>query len=861
MEEPSVMDMFFPSSHQDTTEQEVQKSNGGGKFACRSSMMALMTLLSAELMYKVAARSAFSEACPAIVGLIAVGLAPLMPLRDKSSRQSDGGDSFTLGCSQQEILAAAWFVAGCFFRSQASSHSKVVKLEGDGWSDIYANALWELAFCGPQIAISQLRFPYRKTYMVLVAHLVSDIAVWLGGALNQAEVPNASSGEASIAPFWTFFLRLAVHIVITMMCLCQAYRFESMAREMIEVSSTLEYRHQVEERLVEVLDRVLCETYGCVAYTDASSTLNVLRGNEKLDEVFGGNVVGQPLLCRAHGVKESWRLVSYMRELIEQSKSSTPDVPFVHEQSNTEFEFQHSSGQSFRALTLAVYLPGSAKAGRKECVMIGFRCLPDLDEQLVNEIDPAALEANKKPDTSPQISAEDSAKLSITPDSAPVPVPEGAHPTAAAAEATKTRDKQVAVPHAAELPALAPRAAPAAPVAPAASAAPAAPAAPAALVPSAAPAAPVAPAAPAAPAASLAAPAASLAPAAPQMTVSRVWYIEPPPGISLPTDATSVSCESVKAPAAVEPPPALTSSPGLALSAAPGLVAPHSNFEPPPGMTSPFAAAPEVVVPIVATAPEASETPAAAGPQVVVSPVASANEGAPKNLNAVVAASKLPATGASKPAASVSRSPEPIKVSLEQNLATIQPRKSTGSWGHPDTCGEPCKFVWTIKGCKDGDQCLRCHMCTWKKTRAAPTATRAAPTARGEKDTGQSVLRPSYTTNNDKPKASGRRHDKRSRKKSPARVETRFEPQRSEQEAEPFNPEFDLPYVQENVMMDPLPVAVSELVDEYGSLRDPPSTFPTSFSPIGHGSKLAQFRDLPPDTRGEDIARDRKSVV
>mmetsp|Transcript_49005 Transcript_49005/g.142713 ORF Transcript_49005/g.142713 Transcript_49005/m.142713 type:complete len:151 (-) Transcript_49005:135-587(-) len=41
---------------------------------------------------------------------------------------------------------------------------------------------------------------------------------------------------------------------------------------------------------------------------------------------------------------------------------------------------------------------------------------------------------------------------------------------------------------------------------------------------------------------------------------------------------------------------------------------------------------------------------------------------------------------------------------------------SAGSAGHPLFCAEPCKFVCTRRGCKDGDTCARCHLCTWHKS-------------------------------------------------------------------------------------------------------------------------------------------------
>eukprot|EP00929_Paragymnodinium_shiwhaense_P120698 TRINITY_DN92720_c0_g1_i1.p1 TRINITY_DN92720_c0_g1~~TRINITY_DN92720_c0_g1_i1.p1 ORF type:complete len:332 (-),score=58.31 TRINITY_DN92720_c0_g1_i1:34-1029(-) len=44
---------------------------------------------------------------------------------------------------------------------------------------------------------------------------------------------------------------------------------------------------------------------------------------------------------------------------------------------------------------------------------------------------------------------------------------------------------------------------------------------------------------------------------------------------------------------------------------------------------------------------------------------------------------------------------------------------SVGSAGHPDKCAAPCKYHWKAKGCKDGAACSRCHMCPWKRQKAA----------------------------------------------------------------------------------------------------------------------------------------------
>ena len=40
---------------------------------------------------------------------------------------------------------------------------------------------------------------------------------------------------------------------------------------------------------------------------------------------------------------------------------------------------------------------------------------------------------------------------------------------------------------------------------------------------------------------------------------------------------------------------------------------------------------------------------------------------------------------------------------------------SRGSLGHPLLCATPCSFFRSARGCKDGDRCVRCHICTWKR--------------------------------------------------------------------------------------------------------------------------------------------------
>jgi len=40
---------------------------------------------------------------------------------------------------------------------------------------------------------------------------------------------------------------------------------------------------------------------------------------------------------------------------------------------------------------------------------------------------------------------------------------------------------------------------------------------------------------------------------------------------------------------------------------------------------------------------------------------------------------------------------------------------SVGSTGHPYSCGAACKYAQKSKGCKDGVNCERCHLCRWSR--------------------------------------------------------------------------------------------------------------------------------------------------
>jgi len=40
---------------------------------------------------------------------------------------------------------------------------------------------------------------------------------------------------------------------------------------------------------------------------------------------------------------------------------------------------------------------------------------------------------------------------------------------------------------------------------------------------------------------------------------------------------------------------------------------------------------------------------------------------------------------------------------------------SAGSAGHPEQCGQPCKYVRRKTGCRDSKRCTDCHLCQWRQ--------------------------------------------------------------------------------------------------------------------------------------------------
>mmetsp|Transcript_3393 Transcript_3393/g.7562 ORF Transcript_3393/g.7562 Transcript_3393/m.7562 type:complete len:290 (-) Transcript_3393:1012-1881(-) len=61
--------------------------------------------------------------------------------------------------------------------------------------------------------------------------------------------------------------------------------------------------------------------------------------------------------------------------------------------------------------------------------------------------------------------------------------------------------------------------------------------------------------------------------------------------------------------------------------------------------------------------------------------------------------------------------PPPCAPVLRHVLGLPDDCPSVGSLKHPYGCADFCKYAKKPKGCKDGDACIRCHICTNKKPR------------------------------------------------------------------------------------------------------------------------------------------------
>mmetsp|Transcript_9811 Transcript_9811/g.17626 ORF Transcript_9811/g.17626 Transcript_9811/m.17626 type:complete len:222 (-) Transcript_9811:443-1108(-) len=52
----------------------------------------------------------------------------------------------------------------------------------------------------------------------------------------------------------------------------------------------------------------------------------------------------------------------------------------------------------------------------------------------------------------------------------------------------------------------------------------------------------------------------------------------------------------------------------------------------------------------------------------------------------------------------------------QEEVQDVDSCLSLGSRGHPFTCAAACKYYPKKRGCKDGMNCDRCHLCTWTRT-------------------------------------------------------------------------------------------------------------------------------------------------
>lgn len=96
------------------------------------------------------------------------------------------------------------------------------------------------------------------------------------------------------------------------------------------------------------------------------------------------------------------------------------------------------------------------------------------------------------------------------------------------------------------------------------------------------------------------------------------------------------------------------------------------------------------------------------------------------------------ALGASAAPAKPTKDAQVSPTTSSASTDSTPPSWSLGSAGHPDSCGGlACKYAVKARGCKDGADCTRCHLCVWKagikprgpKHRRGPAAPRLAPAA------------------------------------------------------------------------------------------------------------------------------------
>lgn len=100
----------------------------------------------------------------------------------------------------------------------------------------------------------------------------------------------------------------------------------------------------------------------------------------------------------------------------------------------------------------------------------------------------------------------------------------------------------------------------------------------------------------------------------------------------------------------------------------------------------------------------------------------------------------LPWWGCGRPAASnsmfASRGERAAEACAALSMEEAKPLESAwivsrGSVGHPHNCKEACKYVIKKRGCKDGVNCDRCHLCNWKRHPAPAAARRGTKNSSG----------------------------------------------------------------------------------------------------------------------------------
>jgi len=60
--------------------------------------------------------------------------------------------------------------------------------------------------------------------------------------------------------------------------------------------------------------------------------------------------------------------------------------------------------------------------------------------------------------------------------------------------------------------------------------------------------------------------------------------------------------------------------------------------------------------------------------------------------------------------------PQNVTPNVRQEQQPAPAVQSVGTLGHPHTCAGACKYVKRKSGCRNGAQCLDCHLCHWQRT-------------------------------------------------------------------------------------------------------------------------------------------------